>query len=316
MSGAGTPSRSGIRVLVTGASGFVGLPLITALARRGEQVSAITAGASPPVVEGVRWHRVDLGDEAELGDLIDELAPERLVHLAWHVEPGSFWSSSENVLWVERSLRLVRAFASAGGRRAVMIGSCAEYDWSSAGEPLEETRSPLRADTLYGAAKDGLRRVSEAYAAEQGIELAWARLFHLYGPREAPGRLVSSIVAALLAGETVDTTSGRQRRDFMHVEDVAGALLALLDSRVCGPVNIATGVAVEVAEVIERLGRLTGQSHLLRRGALPDRPGEPPLLVGCVRRLREEVGFRPRFTLEEGLADTVRWWERELGVER
>jgi len=161
-----------------------------------------------------------------------------------------------------------------------------------------------------------LRRVGEAYAEQAGIELAWGRLFHLYGPREAPGRLVSSIVASLLAGETVETTTGEQRRDFMHVEDVAGALVALLDSAVVGPVNIASGAGVKVSDVIDRLGRLTGGSRLLRRGALSERPGEPHSLVGDVARLRDEVGYRPRWTLDDGLSDTVRWWERRLGIER
>jgi len=310
------PSTPAARVVVTGASGFVGLPVVAELARRREEVHALCRHHPPPEVAGVHWHRVDLGDAGAADALLAELAPQRLVHLAWYVEPGRFWSSPENVLWVERSLRLLRAFARAGGRRAVMLGTCAEYDWSAADRPLHETRSPLAPATLYGVSKDALRRVACAYAEQEGIELAWGRLFHLYGPREAAGRLVPSIVGSLLAGETVDTTSGEQRRDFLHVEDVAGAVVALLDSEVLGPVNIASGVGVRVSETIDEIARLIGRPQLIRRGALPERPGEPPSLVADTARLRDEVGYRPRWTLPAGLADTVRWWERERGAER
>ncbi len=302
------------RVLVTGASGFVGLPTIAELARRGEEVHALSTRSSLPEAPGVRWHRGDLGDERAVEALIDEIAPERLVHLAWYVEHGRFWGAPENVIWVERSLRLLRAFAHAGGRRAVLLGTCAEYDWSAADRPLEEFASPLGPSTLYGVAKDGLRRVAQAYAEQEGFELVWGRLFFLYGPREDPGRLVAAVVRSLLAGTTVETTSGRQRRDFLHVDDVAGAVVALLESAVCGPVNVASGNATAVAEVIERIAQVVGRPELVLRGALADRREEPPVLVADVARLREEVGYRPRWALADGLADAIRWWGEQAGV--
>jgi nucleoside-diphosphate-sugar epimerase len=297
------------RVLVTGATGFVGLPVVTELARGGEEVHAITTRPSPPEVPGVRWHRADLGDDSVHDSLIGEIAPDQLVHLAWYVEHGRFWDAPENVLWVERSLRLLRAFARAGGARAVMLGTCAEYDWSTAGAPLSEYGSALAPATLYGVAKDALRRVASAYAEQEEFELAWGRLFFFYGPRENPGRLVSSVVRSLLAGEAVDTTSGEQRRDFLHVEDVVGAVVALLRSPVVGSVNIASGEGTAVAEVVDRIAQAIGRPDLVRRGGLPDRP-EPSLLVADIARLRDEVGYRPRWGLAEGLADTVRWWEK------
>lgn len=305
-------------VLVTGASGFVGLPLIAELARRGQEVHALSSRASFPELPGVHWHRADLGSEGAADALIGELAPDRLVHLAWYVEHGRFWSAPENVVWVERSLRLLRAFARVGGKRAVMVGSSAEYDWSEAGNPLEELRSPLAPNTLYGMAKDALRRVSQAYAEQEGVALAWGRLFFLYGPREDPGRLVSSVICSLLAGNAVEVTSGQQKRDFLHVDDVAGGLVALLDSPVCGPVNIASGHGTPVAEIVDLIGQLTGRPELILRGALADRREEPPVLVADVTRLRDEVGYRPRWELADGLADTVRWWQHqgEVAAER
>lgn len=301
-------------VLVTGGSGFIGLPLLAELMRRGQEVHALSSRATPPALEGVRWHRADLGDEASVRALLAELRPERLVHLAWYVEHGRFWSAPENVLWVERSLALLRAFAAAGGRRAVLLGTCAEYSWEDADEPLSELTSPLAPATLYGVAKDTLRRLASAYAQQEGFELAWGRLFFLYGPREAPARLVASVIRALLAGEPAETASGTQRRDFLHVDDVAGALAALLERPVVGPVNIASGNAVVLADVVDLIGRELGRPELVRRGALPDRPGEPPLLAADVTRLREEVAFCPLVSLEDGIAAAVAWWRERAPV--
>lgn len=305
------------RVLVTGGSGFVGLPTLRALVGGDDEVHATTTRAEPPAVPAVSWHRLDLADEGQLTELMRRLCPERLIHLAWYVEHGRFWEAPENIVWVERSLRLLRAFIDAGGRRALMLGSCAEYDWTSADGPLRETDAPIAPATLYGIAKDSLRRLADALTTRQGVELAWGRLFFLYGPREPAGRLVPSVIRSLLDGVAAKTTSGTQRRDFLHVEDVAGAIAALLDSSVTGPVNIASGQPVAVSEMVDLIAEAVGCPELVQVGALPDRASEPPLLVADAGRLTREVGYRPRWTLADGIADTVGWWrEQRRGAER
>ncbi len=300
------------RVLVTGAGGFVGQPLLDELVERGHEVHALDLREETSE-GGVRWWRRDLDDADAVRALLAELRPERLVHLAWYVEHGRFWTSPENVAWVRRSLDLLMAFAETGGQRALLAGTCAEYDWRHSAEPFDELRSPLGPATLYGTAKDALRRLAAGYAEQEGLQLAWGRLFLLYGPREAPGRLVPSVINSLLDGSPAETSSGTQRRDFMHVADVGGALAALLDSEVTGPVNVASGEAVPISEVVATIAQLAGRPELVRLGALPDRGGEPELLAADVHRLRAEVGFTPRFTLREGLADALAWWRAERG---
>lgn len=296
------------RVLVSGAGGFVGLPLLAQLAGTDLEIHALSTRGHAPAPPGVCWHHLDLSDRAAVSELIDELAPERLVHLAWCTEHGRFWSAPENVTWVELSLHLLRAFVRRGGQRAVMIGTCAEYDWSTACEPLVESRARLAPATLYGAAKDALRRVGSAYAEQEGVELAWGRLFFLYGPREAPARLVPSVIRSLMAGKPVSTRSTEHVRDFMHVEDVAGAVVALLRSPVIGAVNIASGVGVTVGHVVDQIAQLLGRQELVGPRSQADGSGEPPLLVADVARLHDEVGFQPRWELADGLAATVNWW--------
>jgi nucleoside-diphosphate-sugar epimerase len=306
----GRVSMSG--VLVTGGSGFVGLPLLAELALDGDEVHAISRSVPSAEVPGVRWHQLDMADGSAVERLMADIAPERLVHLAWYVEHGRFWSAPENLVWVERSLHLLRAFVRAGGRRIVMLGTCAEYDWSSVEGPLEEARSAVAPSTLYGIAKDSLHRLAAAYARQEQLELAWARLFFMYGPREQPGRLVPSVIRSLLCGETVATTSGEQQRDYVHVDDVAGALAALARSQVVGPVDIASGRATRIRDIVVEIADQIGASELLHIGELPDRPDEPDVLVGCGARLREQVGYRMQIGLPDGIAGTVQWWRERL----
>src|SRR5439155_6654344 len=131
--------------------------------------------------------------------LLAAVRPTHLLHLAWIATPGVYWTSPENHRWVEASLHLLRCFAAGGGRRAVLTGTCAEYDWSAAGV-CHETQTPLRPTTVYGVCKDELRRRAEEVCRAAGVSLAWARLFFLYGPGEHPARLFPGVVQALRAG--------------------------------------------------------------------------------------------------------------------
>ncbi|KQT19975.1 NAD-dependent dehydratase [Methylobacterium sp. Leaf399] len=289
------------RVLVTGGSGFVGRSVLPLLVRRGFTVHA--AGPDPVDLAGVVGHRIDLLDAAQRRAVVADIRPTHLLHLAWYAEPGAYWTSPKNLDWVGASLDLAQAFAEAGGRRLVAAGTCAEYEWGS--ERLSESRTPCRPATLYGAAKDGLRRVLAAYAREAGLSFAWGRLFYLYGPGEQPGRLVGDTIRRLLAGERIPTTEGLQRRDFLHVDDAAEALAALLAAALEGPVNVGSGRAVPVREILARIGALTGRADLIGFGerALP--PGDPAVIEADVARLRGELGVAPGRDLDEGLAQMV-----------
>jgi nucleoside-diphosphate-sugar epimerase len=301
------------RVLVTGATGFIGRHALAPLLERGLEVHAVTSRDAPPpqAPADVSWHRADLLEPGTHDALLEAAAPTHLLHLAWYAEHGRFWTSTENLRWSAATISLVQAFAERGGRRAVLAGSCAEYRWGEPG-PCVESVTPLEPATLYGTAKNATRAVLQAAAGELGIELAWGRVFFLYGPGEAPGRLVASVIRALLAGERAPTSDGRQVRDFLHVADVAGAFAALLDSPVTGPVNIGSGDARPLLDVITAIGAATGRPDLLDVGALAPRAGDPEELVADIARLRDEVGFVPAIGLDEGIERTVDWWRHGL----
>lgn len=296
------------RVMLTGASGFLGRSVLAALTAAGHEVHALARRAGPQA-PGVSWHEIDLLDGAEI---VGEVRPEILVHLAWYAEHGRFWTSLENVRWVEGSLALLRAFAAAGGQRVVMAGTCAEYEWSR--EVYAES-APCRPATLYGACKHGLRVVAEALSGQVGLSFAWGRIFFLYGPGEVPTRFVPSLVLPLLKGEPARMTEGSQLRDLLHVADAGSAFAALADSSLSGVINIGSGIGVALSEVATSIAGHTGSAELLEIGALAQREGEPPSLVAGVRRLEGELGWRPRIALEVGLAETVEWWRARAAAQ-
>lgn len=299
------------RVLVTGAAGFIGRHVVERLAEQGDEVVAVRsrapAGEERPLAGDVRWRTADLLDPDVAHALIREEQPAQLVHLAWYARPGAVWGAVENVRWVEASLRLLRAFGEGeGSGRALFVGSCAEYDWTYG--LCSERRTPTRPESLYGAAKDGLRRVAVTAAEGLGVSLAWARPFFLYGPYEHVDRLVPAIALPLLRGEPAPCSGGSQMRDYIHVSDAAAALAALLRSELTGPVNIGTGVPVRVRDLIAQIGDAVGRPELIRYGALGGDKAQAPLVVADVGRLRDELGWGPGVGLEAGLERTVSFW--------
>lgn len=300
-----------MRVLVTGAGGFVGRHTQKYLLDKGFEVHG--AGRSGPqswALPGVVPHECDLLDPDATVALVNAVRATHLLHLAWYAVPGRFWTSAENVRWVDASTTLVEAFVGAGGSRAVIAGTCAEYAWT--GEVCSEYVTPLQPATLYGRCKLELHEALAALAAGTGLSLAWARLFFMYGDHERPGRLVSSVIESLLGNREVACSEGRQVRDFMYVDDTANALVTLLSGAVEGPINIASGNARTVGEVIRLIGALTERSHLIRWGARPTAPEEPDRIEARTSRLNDEVDFSSSFTLESGMQRTVAWWRGEL----
>ena len=299
----------GTRVLLTGATGFIGAEVARQLAARGCQVSAVVRPASN------RWRLSGLIDsgavspvESDIDDvnacraLVGSVAPDLLIHLAWFAGAGRSPDSPKNYDSLEGSIALLEGVAGTPCRRVVVSGTSVEYD-PDLGHVSES--SPIRPRSVYGACKATLARTGAGLGRRSGWGYAHARIFNVYGPGEDDRRLVAHVVNSVLRGEPCALTSGRQVRDYLHVADVASALVALASAEVEGPVNIASARPVTVASVAETVARLLGRPDLLRPGALPDRPNESARLTADNRLLVERTCWSPRFGLEAGLRHTI-----------
>lgn len=300
------------KVFLTGATGFIGYHCVEPLLARGYEVHAISSKARQTDSRGVHWHQTDLLQTGNAKTLLTEIEPSHLLHLAWFVVPGKLITAPENFAWVRASMELVQQFAELGGQRLTVCGSGYEYDWNYG--YCSERLTPAVPNTVYGSCKQALNLLVQAFATHVGLSAAWGRVFFLYGPNEHPQRLVSSVIRALLKNEPAKCSHGRQIRDYMHVQDVADGLVGLLDSPATGVVNVSSGQATTLREIVLTVGRILERPELIQLGAIPARANDTPLVVGENQRLISEVGWKQQYELESGLKQTIEWWKGQEGT--
>jgi len=302
-----------MRVLVTGAAGFIGSHVARRIVQEGHTVYGVDRkGVGQErlmdLLDRIHFLELDLRDEGAVRSMISEIRPDCAIHLAWYAVPGQYWTAPENLDCASMSLSLAKALAESGCKRLVAAGTCAEYDWDYGF--LSEAVTPLKPRSLYGVCKNATRQILQAYCDRVSMGFAWTRFFYLYGPGEPRERLVPSVVLALLNGQTAKCTHGEQIRDFLCVEDVASAVWAVTKSDFTGPVNIGSGQPVKIRTLVEMIARLVGGGENVEFGPMPASVEEPPLLVADVRKLRAHTGWTPTRSLEDGLRQTVSWWQQ------
>jgi nucleoside-diphosphate-sugar epimerase len=296
------------RVLVTGATGFLGRFVPGILASRGHEVHITGRQVEEtewpaPLPSNCTLHCADLCASGAARELLPRIKPTHLLHLAWYAEPGKFWTSQQNIRWVAASLELFEAFVESGGQRFVGAGTCAEYDWKF--DTLSPDNTPLNPTMLYGSAKARLYQLLSAASQEAGISFAWGRIFFPFGPWEHPARLLPQVISGLIGGTPVALSAGTQIRDFVYSEDVALMFADLVDSPTAGAVNIASGRAMSVRSFVELTLRHFDDAELLQFGKRPAGVDDTPYMIAD---MSGAGAIAPRIGIEEGVARTVAWW--------
>jgi nucleoside-diphosphate-sugar epimerase len=287
-----------VRLVVTGATGFLGGALVRRALAAGHDVCALVRpGRALAATEGLTVGHGTLA--APPWDELARFRADACVHAAWITTPGVYPESPDNDRYRDESLAFLAALLERGVGHAVVVGTSAEYRPSAT--PVRED-APLEPRTRYARAKHALRLALAERAAAAGARVAWARVFQPYGAGEHPDRLCSAVVRRLATGERMTLDNPDAVRDWIHVDDVAAALLCLAESRTAAVVNVGSGTGRTVGSVALTAARLLGRSDLLvLTPATPDPLGP---LVADPTRLRG-LGWAPRVTLEAGLTALI-----------
>jgi len=284
------------RILVTGASGFVGRALLARLTADGFETHAVARALPAADAGDAIWHAVDLGSDEATRELVATVRPARIFHLA------SLVTGRRDVELVLPTLRanllstvhLLLAAERTGVERLVLAGSMEEP------EPGEAPSSP------YSAAKAAASGYGRLFHALYGVPVVTARIFMVYGPGQRDRtKLVPASILAALGGERPRISSGGRRVDWIYVDDVVAGLVALAEApaAIGRTLDLGSGELASVREVAEEVCRQCGVDGP-EIGALADRPLEAPRRADCEATFAA-CGFRSRMTLAEGISRTI-----------
>jgi GDP-4-dehydro-6-deoxy-D-mannose reductase len=313
-------------VLITGATGFTGSSLVELYAARGWEVHGIHRSEPydlswvPPAAV---LHQLDLRDGAKLDDLVGDLRPAVVHHLAANSSVAASWDDPLGTLDANASAQfhlLEAVRRRAPGARVVVAGSCDVYGTVSAEDnPVNEDHALLPV-TPYALSKVVQDLMAFQYARVHGMAVIRSRPFLQLGPRRA-ARFVAGSFARQIAeievgirAPVIEVGNIHLYRDFTDVRDVARALAALAEQGTPGePYNIASGVAHSLHDMLSIMVERTR----IRVDIIPAdrlrRPNEAPMLVGDATKLHTCTGWRPEISFEQSTADTLAYWRERVG---
>ncbi len=274
-----------MKVAVTGASGFIGRYVVTALLKEGQEVIAVTRDAARLAGSAKSVNIVEMDIAHPASDCFDRLGRlDVLIHLAWDGLPN--YKSPHHVgIELPRQFSFLKAMVEMGLPSLLVTGTCFEYGMQSG--PLSEDLV-TQPDNPYGRAKDVLHQQLISLQAVQPFNLTWARLFYMYGEGQPKNSLYSQLKEAVLHGQKVfNMSGGEQLRDYLPVADVANIIvsLALKGKDVGGTVNICSGKPISVRNLIEQWLRENNWKIDLNPGHYPYPDYEPMAFWGDRRRL-------------------------------
>jgi len=304
-----------MRVLVTGASGFVGSWVTRRLIQEGEKVAIIVRPSSDLWrLEPLDPNIVRIPGSLESIHLVAEdirrFDPDAVFHFAWTGGNSAKFNDDPAQVYanVPGSLELFRIAAEAGVKTFINAGSCVEYGRYNI--PVRET-DPVSPTSLYGVAKHAVEELFLGMGSQFGIRVASPRLFWAYGPGDVESRLIPALTRKLLAGERHSMTPGTQTWDYTYITDVVDALIRIAKTpQAEGILNIGSGEPRSLREVAEQLRELTGRRAEIGFGEIPFSPTQVMHLQADIARINALTGWGPQVSLEEGLRRTVAWHQQ------
>ena len=288
-----------MKILLTGATGFIGAAFLRRALSNGHSVAALVRGDSLArlTLQNKNLKAIKGTVATPPWDQIKTFEPDTCVHCAWTTAPKVAYDSPEHLRFFEQSRVFLDRVIDFGICQVIGLGTCIEYVIGNA--PLVEEQTAIGPVGPYAESKNMMRIWLEEASARRGFQLCWPRIFYVYGVGEDPSRLCTSLIQRFRRNEPLVLKTPRSTKDYIYIEDVALALLLLLEKKFHGVVNLGTGEGVTILHLAQTVAALLGKSGLVQTEAVE---GRDPLgyVVADSTRLRS-LGWQPQFDLERGL---------------
>ena len=285
------------KVFLTGGTGLIGTQTIPFLQKAGFEIYALTLDENKSE-NGIKYVKGNLFDKIQIDNLLSEIRPEYMLHYAW-LSTGLF-NDNSNFDFLTSSIDLLKSFAKYGGKRVVMAGTYAEYGYHN--ETLKETM-PAEPINIYSQCKDFVHQIAEAYCQNNNISFGWGRIFSAFGKEKDPRRLTSDVINHLKNNQEVVIRSGSLVRDYIYTKDIAAAFVKFLESDVNGIVNICTGKDTSIHDYVMKIAQIMEKENLVVFNE--QKSPQQVRVVGDPTRLNKEVGFTPKYSIEQALKEIL-----------
>jgi nucleoside-diphosphate-sugar epimerase len=313
---------SGRRVLITGASGFIGSHLTRRLVADGAIVHALTSTVSSvyparllEIRDQITLHEASLDDRGAMQFLADEVKPEYIFHLGAYTHVGKSWHRTDECIQVniQGTVNLLMAVEPHGFTRFLNTGTSEIYGDIDVPFTEDDQVHPI---SPYSVSKHAAEEYCRLFADARDLPLVRVRPFNAYGPMQSPDRIIPEIITRGLQGQELKMTQGIQTREFNYVEDLADGFVHLATAPEIdgGIFNLGCGREVSMRDLATLILELMGNPITAEFGALPERPIEIYRMHASTEKTTNQVGWTSKISLEDGLERTIAWYRENLAA--
>jgi len=304
-------------VFITGANGFIGANLINLLLEKDYRIHALVRKDAnlwriKNIAKKIKLHEADICQPEKLNKILKRVNPNYIFHLASYGNSSADTDLSKminvNILGLKNLLEATKEIKY---EALVITGSSSEYGFKN--KPMRETDN-LEPNSYYSATKAAATLLAQSFAMLNNKPIRIVRLFSVYGPLEENNRLVPIVINSAINNKQIFTTSGKVRRDFIYVKDVAEAILKVAKTKLKNGeiINLGTAKQTDNKEIIRIIGQILDKKLNVKIGNFVQKPWDTNYWVANTSKATKMLNWKPKYTLKAGLKKTITFYKANL----